>query len=936
MTLKRACAMMGLALLSLLSIVAISLVAFHIFLPRYIETHLIPGLTQNTGLTDVHCDIRRIGLDGADIGPLFIGSGQATTLEIDSVQIDYSLPELLSGEIRRVLISGVVLYCDIHHHRITPRGLDMETLLKSTAAPADAPPDRSLPVWIKALDIQKAALAGQWEDVPFRLPFALHIRLSPNRYDMKSRLRLYPRGQEMTLDAEVDLMGQTGQLEFSGGKIQAERFADFTNRLPGLVLAGQLDLRGSAIFRWNPFTLASADFHCDFADQGSSYKGFRIGNAAGTGHDRQPISVSIQKVLSDVPPHVWHLHLNALAVDAPLPFSPLSFNIGPVEAALTPEQDAMECEGHFLLTLPETKEDTIALLKIDQPLKLPAVFIAGQGRDGTWRLDVKSPPDAPPPQDSRFQASLMEGMITSGGIPAFDITGAGTGNGGNLTTTARLPALEVKTPDAAVTVPLLQLSARSEVSRTQAGLAQLTDFRITATRPRLTSAAVNGQAQSFAFDGQWRLTAQSPSESSRNRINGKLSISSGKLASQALETELQDISVTLPVTWPPAATHPEGELAVNTVFRQQRALGSLKGSLQQKGAGLLVTADIRNRLFPDIAIHADGSLGMDAPEPWQAQCRLRLSSRGTAGIALEKLLPAFKGMETRGDLSAAAVIDITHGRISGSAGATLSHATLTYPDLDLSIKGLYAKLSMPHLIPIRSAPAQQIRMESLETDKLRLSEVRLDYEIENARSFLIESCNFKWCNGNVNTQAFRIRPDIEDYNLILYCDRLNLAMLLEQAGIGVAEGQGTVNGRIPLRLHQGKISFDDAFLYSTPGQGGHIRLEKTDILTTGIPKGTPQYHQLELVQEALKDFEYQWAKVSLSTQDEQLLLKLQFDGKPARPLPFLYQKELGGFARIEASGRGSEFSGIRLDINFNLPLDKILQYRNIFQNFQFN
>jgi hypothetical protein len=62
-----------------------------------------------------------------------------------------------------------------------------------------------------------------------------------------------------------------------------------------------------------------------------------------------------------------------------------------------------------------------------------------------------------------------------------------------------------------------------------------------------------------------------------------------------------------------------------------------------------------------------------------------------------------------------------------------------------------------------------------------------------------------------------------------------------------------------------------------------------------------------------------------------MLLKLQLDGKPARTLPFAFQKDLGRFARVEGRAEGSTFQGIRLDVNFRLPLNKILQYRSIIQ-----
>ncbi|MCK5544302.1 MAG: carboxylate transporter, partial [Desulfobulbaceae bacterium] len=78
--------------------------------------------------------------------------------------------------------------------------------------------------------------------------------------------------------------------------------------------------------------------------------------------------------------------------------------------------------------------------------------------------------------------------------------------------------------------------------------------------------------------------------------------------------------------------------------------------------------------------------------------------------------------------------------------------------------------------------------------------------------------------------------------------------------------------------------------------------------------------------EALKDYDYKWAKLGLSTEDEILVMRLKLDGSPAGPLPFVFREELGGFARVEAAAPGSNFQGISLDVNFRLPLDRILSY----------
>jgi len=163
----------------------------------------------------------------------------------------------------------------------------------------------------------------------------------------------------------------------------------------------------------------------------------------------------------------------------------------------------------------------------------------------------------------------------------------------------------------------------------------------------------------------------------------------------------------------------------------------------------------------------------------------------------------------------------------------------------------------------------------------------------------------------------------------LYCDRLNLPMILEQLGGVNAEGIGTVNGRLPIQVKNGKIRFSDGFLFSTPGEGGKIHVTGTEMLTAGIPRNTPQYVQLELAREALKNYDYDWAKLNLKTEGDNAVLRLQLNGKPSKPLPFVYNKEIGGFAKVDVGNKGSIFQGIRLDVNFRVPLDKILHYKDI-------
>ena len=190
---------------------------------------------------------------------------------------------------------------------------------------------------------------------------------------------------------------------------------------------------------------------------------------------------------------------------------------------------------------------------------------------------------------------------------------------------------------------------------------------------------------------------------------------------------------------------------------------------------------------------------------------------------------------------------------------------------------------------------------------------------------------FRWAGGRVFTNAVRLSPDIKNMVIPIFCDRLRLADLLEQFGVSNAQGDGTVSGRIPLTVGKNKIHFEDGFLYSSPGQGGTIRVKAFDLLATGIPKNTPQFVQVDFAAEALKNFSYNWVKLLFNSEGEELYMQMQMDGKPVQSLPFRYDSTTGLLQRIENGGQGIN-QPIRLDVNFRLPLNRFLGYSGRIQD----
>jgi hypothetical protein len=333
------------------------------------------------------------------------------------------------------------------------------------------------------------------------------------------------------------------------------------------------------------------------------------------------------------------------------------------------------------------------------------------------------------------------------------------------------------------------------------------------------------------------------------------------------------------------------------------------------------------------------------PLAFRAAMKGRIDARDIAGSWIElkagqnvslpgnlgNFVPAARDLTGSARLDATARLDMSRGVPLLPVDLKISGLSLSHEKSKLSLNQGSIALSFSDLLNMRSDPDGRMNFDRLQLGTVILEQGDIHFQIEALHSILVEGCRFQWAGGRIGSQAFRINPGVEDYTVELYCDRVEMAQVLEQFGLTQAKGGGTANGRIPLRYANGVLTFDNGFLYSTPGEKGVLKVQGTEILTAGMPPGTPQYGQLDLAAEALKDFSYEWARIRLNTEKRELIVSLELDGKPEKPLPFSYNRDIGGFARVDASSPGSVFQGIRLDVNFRLPLDQLLQYRQLLE-----
>ena len=375
-----------------------------------------------------------------------------------------------------------------------------------------------------------------------------------------------------------------------------------------------------------------------------------------------------------------------------------------------------------------------------------------------------------------------------------------------------------------------------------------------------------------------------------------------------------------PLLWPPPATAaPVGVFHVSDCRIGQEALGAMDGTATLSQAGLAIAADASLRgltatLMADIAPFPAADVTLRAaftlPEQTLPQ-----------GILPVSLVPQLADFSIDGKIAGDAAFSMAAGKQQGKAIFSLSDGVVANPKQKLTVSGLKLSFALPDLPALRSGGNQQASFQELSLGKIAISNGRLRFGMERPDSWLVENLSFKWCDGRIRLDSTRFSPETKRPRLTLTCDRVKLGALLEQLGVGQDQGEGRISGTIPVVLTEHGPRFRDAFLYSTPGETGMIRLRPAGTLSAMAAASD----QLSLALDALSDYSYSWVRLSLDSDKDMLKLKLETDGKPTQPL--FYAPKDGSIVR---SAVASIFQGLQLNANFNIPLEKSTE---LFQNF---
>lgn len=437
------------------------------------------------------------------------------------------------------------------------------------------------------------------------------------------------------------------------------------------------------------------------------------------------------------------------------------------------------------------------------------------------------------------------------------------------------------------------------------------------TGGRLTAGA--GQATRLQFPGyQLNLEVLPAENGGKPSISGRLSLNEGELQERHAKIAVEEIDLQLPFFWPidQARSDAAGTLRLGRISRDNKPIGHLQLECLWTGQGVNAQGEA---VLLGVRTTLQGTLNRDASGRLQ----------GTAAVLVPRQplpadLPWAEWLPEWGDLQLAGTVEAEwqgNWRVD-SQGSSRLKVLLDQVDAvsvarKAALRGGRLTLELPRLPELATAGSQRLACRELKFGNLELGSGFVLFRVDHARLAYVESLRFNWCDGILRTGSIRLSPESERLIVTLYGDRLRLPAMLSQFGLGQAEGEGRVSGSLPLVISRDNVRFRDAFLYSTPGETGQLRLQPSE----PVSRTAAASDQMQLALEALADFSFNWVRLNLDTDAENLQLSLRVDGKPNQRLHFRPQG--AGFVKSEVA---NEFQGLALNLNVRVPLQEFLRF----------
>ena len=153
------------------------------------------------------------------------------------------------------------------------------------------------------------------------------------------------------------------------------------------------------------------------------------------------------------------------------------------------------------------------------------------------------------------------------------------------------------------------------------------------------------------------------------------------------------------------------------------------------------------------------------------------------------------------------------------------------------------------------------------------------------KTLLVTEARAGFCGGTASLYALVLDPKSLDAGLTLFLDGIDAGAALDHVKGFRGDATGRLHGKARLFVREGgkSVRLGDAFLYSTPGEGGRLRLENAETFTDTLALAGLDEATRGNVANALSDLDYKVLKLDLRrARDASASLGLGIQGTATR------------------------------------------------------
>lgn len=176
-----------------------------------------------------------------------------------------------------------------------------------------------------------------------------------------------------------------------------------------------------------------------------------------------------------------------------------------------------------------------------------------------------------------------------------------------------------------------------------------------------------------------------------------------------------------------------------------------------------------------------------------------------------------------------------------------------------------------------------LRAKAVEAAGFSLSNVTASI-LSSPQGLLVTEAGAKMCGGKVSLYSVFLNPQSLTAGLTLFLDNVDAGDVLSHFNGFRGEATGRLHGKTKLFLKDGKrLRLSDAFLYSTPGETGKIKMDDASVVTDNLAIAGVDDAARANVANALSDLDYSVLRFDLKRKEGRVLaLSVRVEGTATR------------------------------------------------------